>query len=72
VAAFTGAIDFNPDPNVAEMKTSAGGFNSYVIKLDDEGVYQWGKHYKGLVGVLARDLFIYDHYVIALATTRGT
>lgn len=41
VGAFIGSVDFNPDPNQQEVRTSNGGFDIFITKLDTNGNHLW-------------------------------
>ena len=38
---FGGVVDFNPGPEIDNMNVT-GGSNAFLIKLDENGNYQWG------------------------------
>jgi hypothetical protein len=65
-------VDFDPDPNNAHLILSAGNFNSYLIKLDSEGSFLWGKHFSGSSSVLAQDFYIYNSDVYYAGNFQGS
>lgn len=40
---YRGTLDFDPDPNVVTNFTSFGGDNVFILKLDNQGIFQWVK-----------------------------
>ncbi len=68
---FTGSVDLDPDPGTTDTKTSGGGLNSYLIKLDATGGYQWGKHFYGGTGVLAQDMCLYNGSLYFVGNFQG-
>lgn len=43
---FNGTVDFDPGPGSFEV-TSSGGFEAYVVKLDEDGNFLWANTYGG-------------------------
>ena len=43
---FSSTLDFNPNSGI-DQKTSLGGFDAFVIKLDSSGSYKWGSQIGG-------------------------
>ncbi|WP_276681865.1 T9SS type A sorting domain-containing protein [Empedobacter brevis] len=44
---FQGSIDLDPDLVNTDIKTSNGGYDTYLAKYTSEGNYVWGKTYGG-------------------------
>jgi hypothetical protein len=60
---FNGNFDADPGMTTSKITLSGGGTDSYLIKLDREGNYQWSKHFSGPQGVLATNFDIYNNEV---------
>ena len=50
---FTGAVDFNPDPNVTATATAAEGGSGYVWKLNFYGNLAWARTIDGTSAITA-------------------
>jgi len=44
---FDGISDFNPDPTQTDNHSSNGSYDVFLIKLNSEGIYQWGRTWGG-------------------------
>jgi hypothetical protein len=68
---FTGAVDFNPDPNVSAIATAASGGSGYVWKLNFFGNLAWADTIDGTSSINA---LAYNPQggVIATGTFKGT
>lgn len=42
---FTGTVDFNPDPQITESRTSAGSMDIFLCKIDPSGKLIWAKSF---------------------------
>jgi hypothetical protein len=69
---FTGSVDFDPDPNISNDVLSAGSFDSYLIKLDTAGLFEWGKHFTGTSSVLVQDITIYGDEIYFVGNFQGS
>ncbi len=45
--SFQGTADFDPAPGTTESLISAGGYDIYISKLDNDGNYVWAKRFGG-------------------------
>jgi hypothetical protein len=68
---FTGAVDFNPDPNVAATATAADGGSGYVWKLNYFGNLAWARTIDGPSAISAL-AYSPQGGVIATGTFHGT
>jgi len=68
---FTGAVDFNPDPNATAIATAAAGGSGYVWKLNFFGNLAWAETIDGPSAISAL-AYSPQGGVIATGTFKGT
>lgn len=68
---FSGTVDFNPDPNTTENKTSAGGNDLFLVKLNPNGQLQWARTFSSVYNSLGYRLKINNNNDLFIGGTFG-
>lgn len=69
---FSGSIDFNPDNEGTEVKTSLGYSDIYITKTNEDGTLDWVKNFGGKSNDLVKAMYVSQDYIYLVGVFSDT